>query len=571
MSRWKHYLNRLYVKLVALIFCAILPLSLLPLAVNQYAVQHMEQNAVDARRELLDLSADWVADSLSALHSRVATLAVSDTDFQELALASPSEERRALLYQSLYRQFTGELSVSGGCDGLFCCSIGDRRLLLAANSADQEKELRKALDALLRSWAENGEDQVSQWFPLLADGGAYFCYVIHNGSYYIGVLRSVRDSLSVLAENSGLVTLYYRGEPIFSATGESAAKLAEDRRYLAVDSFFLGRDYSLVSAMERRMVLRQMVLFSRISWLLALLGLILLPTLCILLRRLVILPLQKLLTHFEGVAAGQMDLRLEADGEPEEFLAAYRGFNHMMDRIRILQADISAEQARRQRIELMQLQYQIRPHFFLNALNLIYHLAQMQQMESIQSMAIAMADYFRYAFRTDTFLGPLDKELAFVRSYLEIQKIRLGDEMTYQVSADARSARAEIPVFSLATYVENAFKHGLVGEGVFRIRVDAEYDAETDEVCITIRDNGPGFRPEVLEEIRSGRMTEADDRGDEVHVGIRNINQTFALRFGDRAKLDYDNSPAGGAIVRIRLQQGEPWEGANDHESAAGR
>lgn len=565
MSVLKKSLQHLHIRLTLLCICIILPLSLFPFFVSLYAVNTLETNTKGEWDSMLRIHTDWVEDTLQNLSGHIASFVLSDESFRELALTQPSKEHRILLSQNIYRQLTSSLSSSHNGDAMFCYSPRWDQLLLTVNRVSDEAGTRKSLMEKMSEWNESKNPILNHWFPISSGDKTFFCYVISYGNEYAGVLYSIPESLSRIPSEGNRLSLYYQEELIYSDPAE--ADIAESEDYLRAEMPFSDGDFLLLCEIPRSQVLRGMGRFSAISLIMLAFGLGMMAIILVMLRKWVSLPLRRLVQSFEGVSGGNMYVSLDEPGGSAEFQAAYDGFNEMMEKLRLLQADIYAEQSRRRRLELMQLQYQIKPHFFLNALNMIYHLAQTRQMEPIQKMALSLAEYFRYAFRTDVSSGPLGREFSFIRSYLEIQSLRYGDGFHFTVEADEPADELIIPTFSVATYTENACKHGNQGTGDFRVAVTAFTDEKTGEVCITVQDNGPGFPPELL----SGNLLNLPETNDaEYHMGIRNMNRTFALHYGDRVHIDYENAPTGGAVVRIYIRPECHSNGGNSNESAAG-
>jgi len=110
--------------------------------------------------------------------------------------------------------------------------------------------------------------------------------------------------------------------------------------------------------------------------------------------------------------------------------------------------------------ELRALQAQVNPHFLFNALNTLYGTISRESFEA-RRLVLNLADLFRYCLQRDRTLIPLGEELEIVQAYLEIESLRLGDRLTFEVTATAATRGAKIPVLSVQPLVENAIKHGI--------------------------------------------------------------------------------------------------------------
>ncbi len=149
------------------------------------------------------------------------------------------------------------------------------------------------------------------------------------------------------------------------------------------------------------------------------------------------------------------------------------------------------ERARRQ-AEVVALQARIKPHFVFNTLNAIVTLIQ-EDPGQAEETTLRLARLMRYIMEVgDGTMVSLEREVNVVRAYLEIEKVRMGSHLEYQVEVPDELLPVAVPGMLLQPLVENAIQHGARqrGEGS-RIRLRSW--AEGDRCWIEITDNGPGF------------------------------------------------------------------------------
>lgn len=175
---------------------------------------------------------------------------------------------------------------------------------------------------------------------------------------------------------------------------------------------------------------------------------------------------------------------------------------------------------------LKALRAQINPHFLFNALNAIAGLIHTDPQRADAAIE-QLAEVFRYTLRgSDSDWAVLDQELAFVGSYLEVERARFGPRLSVGVTADEEVRSARVPAMMVQTLVENAVKHGVAANrGAGRIEVRARCDG--DRLRIEVADNGPGF----------AREGSPDPRPDAGGYGLRNVRQRLQGHFGDQAAL----------------------------------
>lgn len=104
---------------------------------------------------------------------------------------------------------------------------------------------------------------------------------------------------------------------------------------------------------------------------------------------------------------------------------------------------------------------QLKPHFLFNSLNSLAELIETDARQGAE-MAQRLSELFRRisngARHATT---PLSNELSIVREYLAIEKVRLGDRLSFEVDEPIWSKERHVPTLMLQTLVENAIKHGI--------------------------------------------------------------------------------------------------------------
>ena len=146
----------------------------------------------------------------------------------------------------------------------------------------------------------------------------------------------------------------------------------------------------------------------------------------------------------------------------------------------------------RNRAQLASLQTLIKPHFVFNSLNAIVALIS-EDPRKAEETTLRLARLMRYLLDvSDEDLMSLESELGVVEAYLEIEKVRLGQRLSYGIEAPAELSAVPVPGLLLQPLVENAVNHGVRQRpdgGFVRVRVTAE----REHCRIEISDNGPGF------------------------------------------------------------------------------
>lgn len=147
--------------------------------------------------------------------------------------------------------------------------------------------------------------------------------------------------------------------------------------------------------------------------------------------------------------------------------------------------------------ELEAIQSTINPHFLYNSLNTIAALVY-DQATLAEELTLKLSKLFRYSINYgQQNFSSIQEELEMVSVYLEIEKIRLGNRLSFIIHAPNNLKKQFIPRFLLQPLVENALRHGLIDlaqEGEIKINIQSE----GKNLIIGIHDNGKDFPQQVV-------------------------------------------------------------------------
>jgi sensor histidine kinase YesM len=212
-----------------------------------------------------------------------------------------------------------------------------------------------------------------------------------------------------------------------------------------------------------------------------------------------------------------------------------------------------AESLRRQVVEarMAAMQAQVEPHFLFNTLASIDHLIEVDPKRASQMQKNLIA-LLRASMPTMRDTGSdrnrsrdLGRELAVIRPYLEILKVRMEERLTTEIDVPEGLLSAEFPAMMVQTLVENAIKHGLEPKpegGKLSVKAEVVHG----KLSVTVADTGLGF----------GRAATAG-----TGVGLANIRERLQLLYGPKASLTITENPGGGTRVTLAVPY-KPLEGA---------
>jgi len=271
--------------------------------------------------------------------------------------------------------------------------------------------------------------------------------------------------------------------------------------------------------------------------------------------------LQELSRAFESVEGDKLQKIPDADvcGE-DEIGALMNNYNLMAARTNELIQTVYKDKLKkqemdiaRQHAELLALHSQINPHFLFNALESIrMHSILKQELETacmVERLAVMERQYVDWKMDSES----IKEEMRFVEAYLELQKYRFGDRLSYRMEVDAGYQSCRIPKLTLVTFVENACVHGIENKaapGWVFIRV---YPKGTD-LCLEIEDTGNGIKEPLLSELRDKMdyvtITKLKEKGS---VGIANACLRLKLVTNNEVCFGLDSEEGAGTIVTVRI------------------
>jgi sensor histidine kinase YesM len=185
------------------------------------------------------------------------------------------------------------------------------------------------------------------------------------------------------------------------------------------------------------------------------------------------------------------------------------------------------------------LRMELHPHFLFNTLNAISGLVRRREIDAAVRMLARLGELLRVTLeRGSVQQVPLERELSFLRLYLEIERIRFHDRLGVDFEVDPEVLDALVPTLILQPLVENAVRHGvarLSGPG----RVGVRAARQDGKLILQVADTGAGFQ--------------AGNGGTRLGVGLSNTRARLEQLYGADAAMMLDNGPAGGALVTVTL------------------
>lgn len=253
-------------------------------------------------------------------------------------------------------------------------------------------------------------------------------------------------------------------------------------------------------------------------------------------------PGKKLRKAMREIQMDHLDFRLRDNfyRNSENMQYLFDTFDEMADKI-----EASREKDKKMyQAEIDNLRLQVNPHMLMNSLNTIYSLAQMKKFEAIQEYALHLVDYFRYALRRNDNLVTVGQELEFIKTYMEIQKIRYPGLLSFVYAISPECQMAMVPPLLIQNFVENSVKYAVKPGRVTEILLDVNH--QENRLQISVTDTGTGMKPEILEALRSGEPF-VDVMGQK-HIGIWNCRRRIEVFYNETPNISIISGQGGTQV-----------------------
>ena len=194
---------------------------------------------------------------------------------------------------------------------------------------------------------------------------------------------------------------------------------------------------------------------------------------------------------------------------------------------------------------------QLDPHFIYNTMNIINILARQEAYEDIIKVNTALTRVLRERLNTqNTTFETIQNEIEALKQYQLIMDYRYHNQVVVEYEIDETILDMKIPKNILQPLMENAYYHGLsTDQGEILGNIDVLIYPLEEELVIEISDNGKGFSPERLQEIRDNLLHATLHSEKEAHIGMENIYRRISYLYGDRFSMDIQSEEGHGSAI----------------------
>jgi LytS/YehU family sensor histidine kinase len=173
--------------------------------------------------------------------------------------------------------------------------------------------------------------------------------------------------------------------------------------------------------------------------------------------------------------------------------------------------------------ELKYLKSQINPHFLFNSLNSLYALT-LKKSDLAPDLVLKLSDILRYVlYEGASKWVDLEKEINYIQSYLDLEKIRHGKRLDVQFHVKGDAFGRKVAPMLFLTFLENSFKHGISrkAENSY-LNVDLEIGQE--KIVFSICNSKPKSKSNHINEFSGG-------------IGLENVKKRLKILYPDKYQL----------------------------------
>lgn len=428
---------------------------------------------------------------------------------------------------------------------MFCIVVPGQDLVLTSTGNIPYAEKQGVVSDILSRYLQAGHEDASgeAWKTFSRNGRNYNVQVYTDGENYFAMFCTSESLLSdldsVLPKDSGQWT--QQTEPGETPPTEIRLLNASLRETVRLKHLATPLYYECSRAWSEENLLITLAPLLVI----AALNVILLLHMERSLRRNIIEPLKDFARNVGDESAVQ---NVWQGKTQDEITDIARVVSALYDTVHAKTVSAYEEGQRRQKAEVEFLRLQIKPHFYINCLGVIFSLAQCEEYALIQKLTMSLSNYMRYLFTDAHHMVSIGGEIRHISEYLEIQNIRLKTEHTFRCE-DTDLLQYKIPVLSLLTIAENSSKHNRQLDRPLEITLHIEEVGE--RLRIHIGDNGVGFPEGALARLNAEQEEDAPDRT--WGIGIPNVKKRLEMIYGTKYSIHFCNGAGGGAVTTIEI------------------
>lgn len=203
------------------------------------------------------------------------------------------------------------------------------------------------------------------------------------------------------------------------------------------------------------------------------------------------------------------------------------------------QAELSRIEAQLARTKLEVLKMQLQPHFLFNALNTISGLMEID-IKKAQHVTARLGDLLRgILYRDSGVFVSFEEEINYVKTYLDIEKIRFEDRLEIEYDIDQNLLPCYVPLLIVQPLAENAIKHGF-SKSLKKGKLKISASDQGTHLKIVVADDGVGQPADSALSLKKG-------------IGLHNINERLKELYKGASEMLITCASDKGFVVELNI------------------
>lgn len=216
------------------------------------------------------------------------------------------------------------------------------------------------------------------------------------------------------------------------------------------------------------------------------------------------------------------------------------------------QSELARIESQLNRSKLAVLKMQLQPHFLFNALNSISSLMELD-VKKAQVVTARLGDLLRGILdQNQRVFVSVEEELNYVKSYLDIEKIRFEDRLDFEYDVQEEAKDVQVPLLTIQPLVENSVKHGAAPISR-KVKITIRVKREGDRLIVEVMDNGKGQKS----------SNGVFGRG----IGLRNLRERLNELYKGQTSVQVETSENSGFKVILHIPTHPIYENNKNHSS----
>ncbi|GAE93112.1 two-component sensor histidine kinase [Gracilibacillus boraciitolerans JCM 21714] len=375
--------NSISFKLITTILIMTIPLILLLIYSNTYASQVVRSQVASSYQNIMESYMNQLDRDLENTNMYIHNMIALDDNFLSIE-QSRSDADYSMAKILFVNDLKQQLPLYSVIDAFWVYKISKQDLISVYNyrpAYTKQLDINSYfIDYLENNWSN--ESGTYKWQSHKIGEKYYIAYFIKRGDVYFGAWIDLnrlnsRIEISDLGPKSGSWFISSDGNIMANQWGGLADNQIKEKISTIENLSFensedaviireksVNSDTSLVSAIPNETILENIPLLQRMSWMLIVLSLFVIPVCLYIIRKIILIPIYRLVKAMKHIQNNNLNYRISEYKSADEYILMNKTFNRMLSQIEQLKIDVYEEKINKQHEELQHLKLQINPHFF---------------------------------------------------------------------------------------------------------------------------------------------------------------------------------------------------------------